>query len=462
MRRISLGLKLAVVVAIAVAVVTASVAVAFQRAAERHFQGYLNQAMMMRARVLLPELVSYYAQHGEWKATNELEAIVRAGAGMPRGGGPPADAGFGRLVLTDRGGTVVAGADELLGKTIPERILDRSTSIVVNRQVVGHLVMSTGTRETDLVLALSRSLMWGGVLAAGVAIILGSVVTHQMLRPLTDLSQAADSIAAGNLEARVEVASDDEVGDLARRFNEMAGALQRDKVLRRTMVADIAHELRTPLAVMRGQIEALQDGVFDMTSESLRPVYEQTLLLSRLVDDLHELSLAEAGHLPLEMGSIDVGELVRRSLAGFAGQASERDATLVADVEDSLPAVRGDAQRLEQVLSNLVSNALRYTPAGGSVTVRARAQDDGVRVEVEDTGDGVSEEHLDLVFERFYRADPARDRSAPHSGLGLAISKQLVEAHGGRIGVQNAPDAGARFWFWLPTYKGGDEVVDVV
>ncbi|MGC9359701.1 MAG: hypothetical protein ACP5G7_04890 [Anaerolineae bacterium] len=205
MRRISLGLKLAAVVAIAVVVVTASVAVAFQRSAERHFQGYLNQAMMMRARLLLPDLASYYAQHGGWARTDEIEAIVTAGMGMPRGGGPLADAGFGRLVLTDRGGTVVAGDPNLQGRTIPERILNRSTSIMVNRQVVGHLVMSPGTRETDLVRALNRSLMWGGVLAAGIAIVLGFVVTHQMLRPLTDLSQAADSNSrtAGSDAARI-------------------------------------------------------------------------------------------------------------------------------------------------------------------------------------------------------------------------------------------------------------------
>jgi two-component system, OmpR family, sensor kinase len=452
-RRISLGLKLAVVVAIAVAVVTAAVAVAFQRSAERHFQGYLNQAVRIRARALVPELVRYYARYGEWAYTEELEATVTGGMGMPRGGSP--DPGFVRMVLTDADGVLVAGAPGRRGIRIASDLLDRGLAISSNQRVIGYLVTFAGTRETDLVLGLSRSLMWGGVLAAGVAIILGSVVTHQMLRPLTDLSQAADSIAAGNLEARVEVASDDEVGDLARRFNEMAGALQRDKVLRRTMVADIAHELRTPLAVMRGQIEALQDGVFGTTPENLQPVYEQTLLLTRLVDDLHELSLAEAGHLPMEIGAIDVGDLVRKSLAGFAGQASERDATLLADVEDGLPAVRGDAQRLEQVLNNLISNALRYTPKGGSVTVRAHAQDGGVRVEVEDTGDGVPEEHLDLVFERFYRVDPARDRSAPHSGLGLAISKQLIEAHGGRIGVENAPDAGARFWFWVPAFKEG-------
>lgn len=453
MRRMSLGLKLAVVVAIAVAVVTLSVGVAFQRAADRQFEGYLNQAMMMRARVLVPELAAYYLRYGEWTRSEELEEIVAAGVAMPRGRPAPAME-FVRLVLTDAEGRVVAGDPHGRPRVIPARILGRSTSIAINRQVIGYLVMEVGARENALASALRRSLLWGGMLAAGVAIILGSLVTHQMLRPLNALSEAADKIAAGNLDVRVEVDSDDELGELARRFNEMAAALERDKILRRTMVADIAHELRTPLAVMRGQIEALQDGVFDMTPENLKPVHEQALLLSRLVDDLHELSLAEAGHLPLEMGALDLGDLARRVLAGFAGQAAERGVELVVRVGEDLPAVRGDAQRLEQVLSNLVSNALRYVSAGGAVTVRAQSEDGGVRVEVEDTGEGIPEEHLDLVFERFYRVDPARDRSAPHSGLGLAISKQLVEAHGGRIGAENAPGAGARFWFWLPEVEG--------
>jgi len=448
-RRLSLGLKLALVVAIAVAVVALSVGVAFQRTADRQFRGYLDLAMKMRARILVPELASYYLRHGEWTRSEELEEIVAAGAAMPRGR-PAPDMEFVRLILTDADGHVVAGDLQGRPRVIPTRILGRSTAIDINQRVIGYLVMEVGARENALASALRRSLLWGGALAAGVVIILGSVVTHQILRPLTDLSEAADSIAAGNLGVRVEVDSGDELGELARRFNEMAAALQRDKILRRTMVADIAHELRTPLAVMRGQIEALQDGVFDMTPENLKPVHEQVLLLSRLVDDLHELSLVEAGHLSLEMGPLDLGDLAQRVFAGFAGQAAERKVLLVAEVDDGLPMVHGDAQRLEQVLSNLVSNALRYAPVGGSVTVRARAQDGGVRIEVEDTGEGIPEEHLNLVFERFYRVDPARDRSVPHSGLGLAISKQLVEAHGGRIGVENAPNAGARFWFWVP------------
>jgi len=447
MRRMSLGIKLAGVVAIAVAVVTLAVSIAFQQVAGRQFEGYLNQAMMARASMLAPDLVAYYLRNDGWVPSQELNDIV-AGA-TPRGR-PWPDTEYARLVLTDATGHVVTGDPQGRTRSVPSSALGHGMSLALDRQVVGYLVTESGTRETALTSALQSSLLWGGVLAAGVAIILGSLVTHQMLRPLSALSEAADKIAAGDLDVRVEAETGDEVGDLANRFTEMAAALQRDKTLRRTMIADIAHELRTPLSVMRGQIEALQDGVFETTTENLQPVYEQTLLLGRLVDDLHTLSLAEAGHLHLELGPVDAEELVRRVVASFTGPARERGVTLTAQVGDGLGPVWGDSQRLEQVLGNLVNNALRFTPLGGSVTVWAWAEDGGVRLEVQDTGEGIAEEHLDLIFERFYQADPSRDRAAPHSGLGLAISKELVEAHGGGIGVENAHEGGARFWFWVP------------
>ncbi len=449
MRRMSLGLKLAGVVALAVAVVTVAVGITAHRAAGRQFEGYLNQAMAVRAGNLAPDLVAYYRQRGGWDPSPKLDELVARGMAMPRGR-PWPDAEYVRLILTDADGRVVAGDPQGQMRVIAARILNRSTALDLNGRVIGYLVMESGTRETALAAALQRSLLWSGALAAGLAIILGSLVTHQMLRPLTALAEAADKIAAGDLDVRVPADSGDEVGELANRFNEMAAALQRDKMLRRTMIADIAHELRTPLSVMRGQLEALQDGVFETTAENLEPVYEQTLLLGRLVDDLHTLSLAEARHLHLEVGPVDAGDLVRRVVVRFGDQARARGVALTAEVGDGRLTVRGDSQRLEQVLGNLVSNALRFTPTNGEVTVRAWAEDGGVHVEVQDSGEGIAEEHLGLIFERFYQADPARDRAAPHSGLGLAISKELVEAHGGRIGVENAREGGARFWFWVP------------
>lgn len=449
MSRMPLGLKLAGVVAVAVAVVTLAVGISFHQAAGRQFEGYLSQAMAVRAGNLAPDLVAYYRRHDGWAPSPELEELVARGTAMPRGR-PWPDAEYVRLVLADESGQVVAGDPEGRVRVLSASVLGRSTSLYWNRQLIGYLVMESGTRETALTEALQRSLLWGGALAAGLAIILGSLVTHQMLRPLAELAEAADKIAAGDLDVRVPAESGDEVGELAQRFNEMAAALHRDKTLRRTMIADIAHELRTPLSVMRGQLEALQDGVFETTAENLEPVYEQTLLLGRLVDDLHTLSLAEAGHLYLEVGPVDAGDLARRVVTRFGGQARERGVALTAEVDDGPLAVRGDSQRLEQVLGNLVSNALRFTSTGGEVTVRAWAEDGGVHLEVQDSGEGIAEEHLGLIFERFYQADPARDRAAPHSGLGLAISKELVEAHGGRIGVENASEGGARFWFWVP------------
>lgn len=289
-----------------------------------------------------------------------------------------------------------------------------------------------------------------GGAALVVALVIGAVLARGITRPLRQLTAASRSIAAGDLNVRVPVRSEDEVGELAAAFNQMAVDLAHAEEVRRQQTADIAHELRTPLTVIQGHLEALADGIFPADTEHIEPVLEQSRLLSRLVQDLRTLSLVDAGRLALTPVPTDVASWASRAVAGFRSIAAERDVTLTLELADPLPEAEIDPGRMAQVLSNLLDNALRHTPAGGQITVGIDGADDAVTVTVTDTGPGVPEDQLPYLFQRFWRGDPSRSRRTGGSGLGLAIARRIVEAHGGRIEAQNALDAGLRVRFTLP------------
>jgi signal transduction histidine kinase len=283
-------------------------------------------------------------------------------------------------------------------------------------------------------------------------------MAYRLVRPIRRLTQATQAVARGDLSQRVAVTAKDEIGDLGAAFNAMTADLQKAERLRRDMTADIAHELRNPLAVLQGNLEAVLDGVLPPTEENLRPLLDQTQLLTRLVDDLRTLALADSGQLGLNRVPTDPAALVRSVAARFAPQAEVKHITLQADIGDDLPTLSLDAQRIEQVLGNLLSNALRHTPEGGRVVCRVMAQSAHdekrhaplVTLTVADTGPGIPPEVLPHIFERFYRVDRSRARAEGGTGLGLAIVKQLVEAHGGQIWAKSEPGSGTQVIFTLP------------
>ena len=288
-----------------------------------------------------------------------------------------------------------------------------------------------------------------------VALLLAAFVVRQITHPVVELGNAAHQIAQGDLATRVTIRSGDELGDLAGSFNSMAESLQEQELLRRNLMADIAHELRTPLSGIQGNIEALQDGVFPLTPENLDPIHDQTLLLVRLVDDLRTLALADAGELTLSMAEVNLGELVARVLDGFRPFAKASQIALVYEEPpaDQAILVTGDRARLGQVATNLIDNAIRHTPVGGRVTIDLLADGATVRWRVTDTGEGIPPDDLNHVFDRFYRADGSRSRSTGGSGLGLAIVKQIVSTHGGTIALISPPldqHQGAQFVISLP------------
>jgi signal transduction histidine kinase len=287
--------------------------------------------------------------------------------------------------------------------------------------------------------------------AAGiVALLLGLALARNLTRPLRRLTDAIHAMAAGNLEQRVEVTSRDEIGDLAGAFNNMSSQLAQSNQARKQMTADIAHELRNPLMVMTGYIEALREGVLRPTPARFDMMHEEAQHLQRLVADLRTLSLADAGELTLNLQRTEPRALLARVAETYAPVAHKAGIRLEVAAAADLPPVAVDFERMVQVLANLVTNALRHTPAGGEVTLGAHVRGRQVALTVADTGEGIAPDVLPHIFDRFYRADAARTQSGDESGLGLAIAKSIVGSHGGAVEAASEVGRGATFTVLLP------------
>ena len=365
-----------------------------------------------------------------------------------------------RIILTDTNSTVIAdSADELIG-----------TSYSVDTGTQGRKMMppwaarSIGTLHVDttepseinkaaMQLAfnsIGRFFIWGGLIAVVVALILTFVLSRRILSPVKALTKASRKLGKGDFSQRVNVDDRGEVGELAESFNTMAGDLEHNEQLRRNMVADVAHELRTPLSNLNGYLEAITDGVIKPDAETIHSLSEEGATLSRLINDLQELSLADAGELKLTYQLDDIPKLIKEAVAAVRTRANAKKIELTTDLAAGLPRVNIDSQRIKQVLNNLLANAVAHTERKGSITVTTQLKADEIITTVADTGEGISAEDLPNIFERFYRVDKSRARSTGGSGLGLTIAKRLVEAHGGRIWAESEPGQGSTFSFTLP------------
>lgn len=298
---------------------------------------------------------------------------------------------------------------------------------------------------------INLSYVFTGFLGVVLAFVLSYYLSNRISRPLSELTLATRCIEAGEYGKRVDVRGGREVEELGHAFNALSESLERNEMLRKKMVTDISHELRNPLAVQRGHLEALEDGVIALDREMLDVLIENNALLSRLVEDLRQLSLVDAGQIVLDLMPVDVAETLRIAAAAFEREVAEKEIAMEIEAEAGLPAARADQGRMSQVLANLLSNAISYTPRGGRITMRARGEPGWVVVSVSDTGPGIAREELPYIFERFYRTDSSRTRDTGGTGLGLSIAKGLVEAHGGKMWAESETGKGTTVFFSLPT-----------
>jgi signal transduction histidine kinase len=442
----SLRFRLILALVLVVIATVGGIAFASAQVTTRIFHGYEDQRGRMRDTRFEQFLAEFYARQGSWDGVQpEIERI-----GQITGE---------RVILADLERRIVADSEgETVGQVAAQDWGMPPLPVLHRGVPVGFLYFRPPDRPIgeQFLASANRTLLWVAIGAGLGAALLVLGLSRRILAPVQVLTTAARNMAAGDLSQRVEITSRDEIGDLARAFNAMADGLARLEMLRRNMVTDVAHELRTPLTNVRGYLEAMRDGVTTPSPPLINSLHEETMLLNRLVDDLQELSLAEAGQIRLERQPTRLSTIVEQAGAAVRLRAKAKDIKMRVDLPESLPSVDADGRRVSQVLRNLLENALAYTPPGGQVLVTARSGGDVVEVRVQDTGIGIAAEDLPYIFERFYRADESRSRATGGSGLGLAIAKQLVEAHGGRIWVESTVGEGSTFLFTLPVVDDSD------
>jgi signal transduction histidine kinase len=467
-----MGLRARVFLVVSAVALLAVVAVALRGrdvaviAFEREVQGRGVQDGPKLATLQAP-LEQAYAKHGDWRNAQALLAELAQGTGSDRylladGGGrvvasAPPMPGEARLRPRADGGVEVESQD---GAKTRVSVLVGAPALVLwapDGTMAGRLVRlppRDAEGPAPLAKRFTRQLDRGLLVVAGLVLLLAWAAAWWLSRrvtgPLERLTDAARAIERGEMERRVGRLGGGEIGVLGRAFDAMADARATAESARRRMVADVAHELRTPLTHLRCRIEAAQDGLLPPDRAMLHALHEEIVHLSCLVQDLQDLAMADAGAAKLTLREVDAGEEAERAVASARALARSRDIAIESSAPSPAPVVRADAVRLRQVLSNLLDNAIGATPAGGRVALRVAAENGSVTFEVEDTGPGVPPEQREAVFEPFLRLDGSRARATGGAGLGLAIVRRWVEAHGGRVAFDGAPGGGARVRVSLP------------
>lgn len=410
------------------------------RTTRGEFNRYLSHGRMMGQMRSVALLNNFYAAQNSWENVQPLvEQISQINGG--------------RIVVADSSLIIVGDSDGSLAGTSAGKNWNFELS-APDGSTSGYLyinpALDTGAGTSDYLLRVSRSVWVGALIAIVIAIFATLLISHSILHPVEELTAAARQMQRGDMTARVNIRSKDEIGLLGNSFNAMAESINKQEQLRKNMVSDVAHELRTPLSNILGYLEAANDGKIATDQMLVNNLHEEAALINHLIDDLQELAQADAGHLRIEISAIHLDEIILSTYESFLPACQKLGITLTYEIPDGLPTVKADTQRITQILGNLMNNAVNYTPSGGKINLRAFKEGSYVKVEVTDTGAGIEAGHLPHIFDRFYRADPSRARSTGGSGLGLAIVKQLVEAQGGHVGVRSEPGKGSTFFFTVP------------
>lgn len=452
----SLHFRLVIAFIVVILVTIGTVSIFVSRSARTEIRQFEEVGKEIQLARVVHSLARYYSEHEDWSGIQPFVEQMGTLYGK-------------RIVLTNINGLVLADSEgDLLGQEYrpaaqetvlmvpppppppPTRPLPPPPPLENALGVVYIASLPESTSSLGLAGSINRFLLWGGLIAVAIAVLLTFVLTRRFSQPIRALTRTATRLGQGDLSQRVQFHGRGELGELAKAFNAMASDLERAEQLRRNLTADVAHELRTPLSNIQGYIEGVRDGLIKADTSTVRSIHEKLTLMSRLLDDLQELSLAEAGELELACQPEDISTLIDRGVASMSTKSSAKGVSLSVDLPDKLPLVKIDRHRVSQVLQNLLENAVTHTSWGDSITVSARERGKWVEVIVADTGRGIPAEDLPNIFERFYRVDKSRAKVTGGSGLGLTIAKRLIEAHGGKVQVQSELGKGSTFTFTLP------------
>jgi signal transduction histidine kinase len=404
-------------------------------------------------------LTTYYQGHQNWEGVNILFD------GQSSLGSTFLINEWHRIVLLDKDGRVVVdqGSTDspLVGLVYPTISEKQITRLMVKGELIGSMVLERSIISMPLRFALQSlaPIIPLSIILGLLTLVTGLLLMRRVVDPLSEVIAAAACVASGDLSTRVVLQRrKDDIYALSSSFNRMADSLERSDQQRRAMLADVAHELRTPLSILRGRLEGILDGIYPSDEQHIATALEEVYLLERLVEDLRLLTLAEAHQLPLELIQFDLSSLAEKTIATFSAESDELGIKLdfsppgeMSDRRDWI--VTGDPQRIEQVIGNLIGNALRYVPGGGLVNIQVNHHTDTIRLTVSDNGPGVPETEIPFVFDRFWRGEKARNRTSGGAGLGLAIARQLVVSMGGEIGARNREGGGFEVWIDLPAVK---------
>jgi signal transduction histidine kinase len=402
-------------------------------------------------------LSNYYHTYGSWERVESV--FVYGNSGQQPGMGPGPHGRRPPFALANQNGRIIIPSGPYdRGETLSEAALEEGIPIVEDGKTIGFLIpvrapFEGQPRELEFIQRINRLLIYGALIGAMIALLLGIFLSRSLTRPIRELTRATHAVSEGNLSQQVPVRSNDELGELAQAFNKMSSELSRSVNARRQMTADIAHELRTPLSLILGHAEAVHDGVLPASRENFEIVREEAARLEHLVNDLRILSLADAGELSISLQTVEPQRLLQDLASTYQYQAQRKNVSLELDVPSPLPDIEVDPGRMTQVLTNILDNALRHTPEGGTIMLSAREVNSQVELAIRDSGPGLKKDDLDRIFDRFYRTDASRQRDgalASGSGLGLAIARSIVQAQGGQISAESEEGKGLKVLITLP------------
>jgi signal transduction histidine kinase len=430
---------------------------------KKQFAGYVDQYNQVSARQWSDAVNSYYASHGSLQGVQEIitgtaQLGMRKDIGIRHGYNAKGMGEERRLIIADVNEKVVAdSAGTLLGQMVDEREMALTAFPLVadeNKRIgtlylVSPLTSGISSLENTFISNITTQVIVTIIMVALLALLLGLLLAREITSPLGELSAAIHQLAQGKLAVKVHPHGDRELASLGRDFNLMAGKLLDQEQNRRRFMSDIAHELRTPLTLLRGRLEAVQSGKLESSEELASSLVDEVIRLTWLVKDLETIGLAESGALQLAKEPVEINELIER-LTPLRLAMEEDSIHFQVSVDSRVKQVTADANRLLQILINLLSNSMRHTAAGGEISLHIQEERGGIIFSIQDSGPGIQPEHLPYIFDRFYRVDESRNRESGGKGLGLAIARSYVEAHGGRIWVESPPGQGAYFYFSIP------------